>query len=314
LKYLILGGTGTLGREITRQLQENPTARITCFSRDELKQKQLADEMPKESIHFRLGDIRDREALEDAMEGVHTVFHVAALKHVDTLEANPEESIKTNVFGTMNVIRAAERTGVKSVVFSSTDKAVDPINVYGMCKGLSERLLLHRNEVQCRTQYAVYRWGNVIGSRGSFIQSVAKTLQNERMAYLTHPGMTRFWIRIEDAAAYLLKTHRMAHLHEPMIANMKAAPVVHVIQVIAKLLGIEDYKILDIGKRPGEKLHEVLFSQHSPETVSSDTCEQYTDDELAKMIAPLLNLPWPPCPLNTDLALWENAKDGRLNP
>jgi UDP-N-acetylglucosamine 4,6-dehydratase len=314
LKHLILGGTGTLGREIATQLKASSLARLRVFSRDELKQKEMSDAFPKESIEFQLGDIRDLDALEDAMAGVHTVFHVAALKHIDWLEENPAESVKTNIIGTMNVIRAAERRGVRHVVFSSTDKAVDPLNVYGNCKAISEKLLLHRNSQQQSTLYSVYRWGNVLGSRGSFIHSVARTLKSDGKAYLTHGDMTRFWIRIEDAAKFLLSTYRGAPLHQPKLPTMKAAPIVHVIQVIAKLLGVDNYKILEIGKRPGEKLHEVLMTQHCAETVSSDTCEQYTDNELALMIAPILNLPWPPCPLNTDICLWENAKEGRVNP
>jgi len=289
MKFLILGGTGTLGRELTRQLLTNPTVRLICFSRDELKQKQLAEEYKTDALRFRVGDIRDVDALEDAMAGVHTVFHVAALKHIDWLEENPEESVKTNVIGTMNVARAAERRGVRHVVFSSTDKAVDPINVYGMCKGVSEKLLFHRNKIQNETLYSVYRWGNVLGSRGSFIHALAKSLVKERIAYLTHAEMTRFWIRIEDAVKYVLSSYRVAPLHQPMLPKMKAAPVIDLVRVIAEILDLPSYKVKEIGKRPGEKLHEVLMSHHTTETVSSDLCERYTDEELKALLEPLVS-------------------------
>lgn len=291
-RYLVIGGTGSLGTELIRQLLEKPgTEKVTCFSRCELKQKEtgaLFQSNPK--LHFRLGDIRDRDSLRRVMPGHDTVFHVAALKHIDSLEANPEECVKTNILGTINVADAAEDAGVRLVVFSSTDKAVDPVNTYGMCKGVSERILFSRNRPNAQTNYSVYRWGNVLGSRGSAIHLFAKSLLGEGVARITDPEMSRFWIRIEDACQFILGTYETATTAKPMIPtnSMKAAPVTQVISVIAEILGVHDYKLITIGKRPGEKIHEALLSNHDDVSLDSSDALQYTRSELRSMIRPIL--------------------------
>jgi UDP-N-acetylglucosamine 4,6-dehydratase len=285
MRVLILGGTGTLGTELTRRwLLEG--CEVTVFSRDELKQKQMAARMGGPLLRFRLGDIRDRAALARAMVGMDIVFHVAALKHVDTLEEHPEESVATNIQGTINVADCAEAAGVGRVVFSSTDKAVSPINVYGMSKGISERILLQRNKAQSSTTYAVYRWGNVLGSRGSVLDTFKRTIQCEGKAYLTHPEMTRFWIRIEDAVDYMLKTYVAASRTDAMIPPIKAASVANLALSVARYLGYGEHVKLEVTRiRPGEKLHESLT-----ETLHSDEGPRYTPAELDELVTPLLGV------------------------
>lgn len=265
-KFVILGGTGTLGSALARELLKKKANRVLCFSRDELKQKELASKLQNKNLMFCLGDIRDLASVKAAVAGAHAVFHVAALKHIDALEANPEESVKTNILGTMNVADACIEAGVKYVVFSSTDKAVSPINVYGHSKAISERILLRKNEIQKGTKFSVFRWGNVLASRGSVIPIFLKTLQTEKNAYLTHPDMTRFWVRIEDAVRCMLDNYESAT--DVVIPKMKAAYVSRVIASCARVLGINEYKVISCGMRPGEKIHEEIIHGFSSKHAS----------------------------------------------
>lgn len=257
MRYVILGGTGTLGRTLIRELLKQDDVTVVCFSRDELKQKETEAQFRDSRLSFKIGDIRDAGAVAMAMAGADVVFHVAALKHVDSMQANPEESVKTNILGTMNVAHAAVALGVPHVVFSSTDKAVSPVNVYGHCKAISEQILLNLNETQSKTRFSVYRWGNVVGSRGSAIHSFAKTLKEERKVYLTDWNMTRFWIRIEDAVRFMLETYQQSS--GIMVPIMKSAPVVDMVQAIAEIVGVPSYDVVITGMRPGEKVHESIL-------------------------------------------------------
>lgn len=282
MNYLIIGGTGTLGREVIKRLLENGKNDVVCFSRDELKQKQVAQEFANSpNLRFVIGDMRDRGALDRAMVNVDVVYLLAALKHVDTLEENPEESVKTNILGVMNVADAAIGANVPFVVFSSTDKAVAPCNVYGMCKGIAEKILLRLNHTQHTTRFSVFRWGNVLGSRGSVIGVFAKTLITENKAYLTDPDMTRFWIRIEDAAEFMIENYYRHHAVN--IPPIKAAPVKSVIAAVAKIVGATKYDIVSLGIRQGEKIHETLL----PGLVS-DSSAQYSELELVSLLRPIV--------------------------
>lgn len=291
MKYLILGGTGTLGQELTRQLIEDPENEVICFSRCEHKQKKMAGDFKGyKNLSFILGDIRDRDALVLHFWGVDTVFHVAALKHIDVLEDNPEECVKTNVIGTMNVVYAANICDVPHVVFSSTDKAVDPVNVYGMCKGVSEKILLKNNEIQLETKFSIFRWGNVLGSNGSVVHSFAKTLKEESKVYLTDPAMTRYWIRIQDAVKFILQNYRTSPRQEILVPPMKSATVYDLADTTAQLLNVCDYSREYIGLRKGEKIHECIHSMHSPKFNSSLNAKKYTRDELTGMVKEVLAL------------------------
>jgi len=282
MKYLILGGTGTLGRALTEQLlSDDKTQSIVCLSRDELKQKETKAHFKNDKLSFVLGDIRDPSTLWQAMTGIDTIFHVAALKHIDTLEMNPEESVRTNILGTCHVADCAIRAGVKHVVFSSTDKAVSPLNVYGMSKGISEKILLNRNKSQSGTRFSIYRWGNVLASRGSALHFFAKTLKDEGKAYITDTAMTRFWIKIEDAASFMIESYPRAS--GIMVPLMKSSAITTMIQAIAGLCGVSEYEEVVVGLRPGEKIHESIL-----EGVSSEDGPFYTVSELQTLVGPSL--------------------------
>lgn len=280
MNCLVLGGTGTLGQALTKRLLRDGKT-VTVFSRCELKQKRMARDFASHPrLRFVLGDIRDPLALRRAFRGVELAFLVAALKHVDVLEHNPEEAVRTDILGVMNVADAAIEARTQHVLFSSTDKAVEPVNVYGMCKAISERILLQRNHDQNVTHFSVYRWGNVIGSRGSVIPDFVKSLTVYKKAYLTHPEMTRFWIRIEDAVEFMLEPFRTS---QPRIPTLKTATVRDVIDVTAELCGVRDYEIEITGMRPGEKIHESIVPG-----INSQTHERYTRDELRALLGPVV--------------------------
>lgn len=288
MRYVILGGTGTLGREVTRQiLERRDGSEIVCFSRDELKQKELLrDFQTPEMLRCRLGDIRNISSLARTLEPGDHVFHVAALKHVDTCELNIEECIATNLIGTQNVADVAKALGVARVVFSSTDKAVDPINAYGMCKGISEKLLLSRNS-ECGPKFTVYRWGNVLGSRGSIVHGFANAIKTTGKVPITNLAMTRFWIRIEDAVKFMLDTYQGTN-PGPLIPPMKAAQVTKLANAVANSIGHPLYTISDVGIRPGEKIHEQIVSKHISPEANSRQSDQYSLEELESMVRPIL--------------------------
>lgn len=273
---LIIGGTGTLGKAVLKRLYGKH--QITILSREELKQQQLKKDYP--NVKFVLGDIRDYESLRPHFYFKEKVYHFAAMKHVDVANENPEECIKINLLGTLNVAKACSEAGVLECYFSSTDKAVLPINTYGMCKGISENYLLDLNE-KVGTNFYVFRWGNVLGSRGSVIHAFLETLKKESKVYITHASMTRFWINIEDVVGYLLSNNVCQT--EVNIPSMKAASVIRIAKLCAKHLGIKDYAVEITGIRSGEKIHECLYTSHD-HCVRSDTAEQYSDDEILEMI------------------------------
>lgn len=278
---LIIGGTGTLGRAL---LERFPSNEVVVFSRDELKQHELRHKYP--TLKTIIGDIRDPKSLELAMDGITDVFHVAALKHVDILEDNPYEAHRTNVIGTMNSAEAAKKAGVKNFYFTSTDKAVMPINVYGMTKAISERYLLNQNsDKPFSTSFKVFRWGNIVGSRGSVVNLFAKTLKDEGAVYVTDPRMTRFWMLIDEAIDFMLGFKGDdTKINFP---DMKAATVLDLAKAVADCLGISEYEVKTCGIRPGEKLHECLYSTHA-ECIRSDTAPRLTHEELASMVKPLV--------------------------
>ena len=279
-KHLIIGGTGTLGTALVGKLVA-AGEEVAVFSRCELKQSQMRQRFP--DVRYILGDIRDPRSINGSMRGVDTVFHVAALKHVEVGEENPVEFIKTNINGTINVAEAALAAGVKQVVFSSTDKAVLSVNTYGMTKGISERYLLSLNRRYEGTKFAVYRWGNVAGSRGSVIHAFAKSLKDDKGVRITDPRMTRFWIHLDDAVDFMLETYRSAAPDRVMIPPMKAAKVVDLAAALAGIMKVRNYSIAFSGLRAGEKIHEVLESNHEF-CVRSDTAEQFTADELKTLL------------------------------
>lgn len=276
MKIAIIGGTGTLGTALTRRLSVEHD--IVCFSRDELKQQEMKRAFPKS--RYVIGDIRDKQSVRNAIAGVDMIYHVAALKHVDVLEDHPTEAIKTNVLGTINVAEAAIEAKIPNVMFSSTDKAVLPINTYGMTKAISERYLLNLNATQSRTNFTVYRWGNVCGSRGSVVHVFAKTLRENGVVQVTDERMTRFLIHIDDAVKFMVESKASK---EVMIPPMKSAGILEIAAAVADVVGKKKFDTVKIGIRPGEKIHECLFSSHT-HCIRSDTAERFSRKELIDLI------------------------------
>ncbi len=256
---LITGGTGSLGKSLVNYLLTNTKARrIAIFSRDELKQHDLRIELKDDPrLRWFLGDIRDLDRLKRAFHGVDFVIHAAALKQVDTGEYNPMEFIKTNVLGSQNVIDASIDSGVKRVVALSTDKASSPINLYGATKLTADKLFVAANNYSFKygTTFSVVRYGNVMGSRGSVIPFFREIAAQGKPLPITDLRMTRFWISIENAVKFVIESLEMmtgGELYVPRIPSMKITDLA--------LAVAPDATFVEIGMRPGEKLHEEMIS------------------------------------------------------
>jgi UDP-N-acetylglucosamine 4,6-dehydratase len=253
---LITGGTGSLGNQLVQMLIRHANARrIIILSRDEFKQYTMQQAFPgAEALRFFLGDVRDKDRLRRAFEGADYVIHAAALKQVPAAEYNPFEFINTNVLGAQNVINAALDTGIRRVVALSTDKAANPINLYGATKLCSDKLFVAGNSYRGArdTGFAVVRYGNVVGSRGSVIPFFLEKRKTGVLP-ITHSDMTRFWITLEQAANFVLNALRHmrgGEIFVPKIPSMR-------ITDLARLIG-PDCRQEIVGIRPGEKLHEML--------------------------------------------------------
>jgi UDP-N-acetylglucosamine 4,6-dehydratase len=257
---LITGGTGSLGKSLIKYLLKDTQApRIVVFSRDELKQLNMRKEFNNDPrLRWFLGDVRDLERLKRAFHGVDFIIHAAALKQVDTGEYNPMEFIKTNVLGSQNVIDAAIASGVKRVVALSTDKASSPINLYGATKLTADKLFVAANNYSHTygTSFSVVRYGNVMGSRGSVIPYFKEFAESGKPLPITDLRMTRFLISIEEAVHFVVESlliMKGGELYVPRIPSMK---IVDLAQAIAP--GAD---MIEIGMRPGEKLHEEMISE-----------------------------------------------------
>jgi UDP-N-acetylglucosamine 4,6-dehydratase/5-epimerase len=289
MNCLIIGGTGTLGKATARRLLQSNKNKVTILSRSELNQKNMETEFQHHpNLTFVLGDVRDRDSMFRHMAHQDVAFHFAALKHVDMMEENPEECIKTNVQGTINIADAAQSCLVRHVIFSSTDKAVDPINIYGYCKAISEKILFRRNELQKRTRFSVFRWGNVIASQGSAIPLFKKSILESKTVNLTDPEMTRFFIKIDDAVEFMLSRYTFAPMYEATIPPMKSAKLSEIVWALKDNLGINEITINRIPIRRGEKLHEAIRSVHSENPLTSETCEKFEPSELRQVMSEAL--------------------------
>jgi UDP-N-acetylglucosamine 4,6-dehydratase/5-epimerase len=254
---LITGGTGSFGREcIKTVLSRYKPGRLIIFSRDELKQFEMQSELSDPCLRYFLGDVRDVDRLRQAMRGVQYVIHAAALKQVPALEYNPMEAIKTNIHGAENVIRAALDNEVHRVIALSTDKAANPINLYGATKLASDKLFSSANNMSGRhqTRFSVVRYGNVVGSRGSVVPLFRKLL-NERSPSLpiTDPRMTRFWITLKQGVEFVLKNFARMQGGEIFVPKIPSVRIVDLAEAMAP--GLRQ-KV--VGIRPGEKLHEIM--------------------------------------------------------
>lgn len=258
---LITGGSGSFGRAFVRKLLSSKVGRIAVYSRGEHSQEEMQREFSGENrLRFFIGDVRDRSRLELAMKDVDTVIHAAALKVVPIAEYNPTECVATNIGGAENVVYAAIRTGVSKVVAISTDKAVNPINLYGATKLAAEKIFLAANNLaagSCR--FSVVRYGNVIGSRGSVLPLFAKLKLDNQSLPITDVRMTRFWIRMDQAIDLVL------HAEKNMLGREVYIPKIPSINIVtlAEAFG-GNYHV--VGIRPGEKLHECLLTEDEART------------------------------------------------
>lgn len=254
---LITGGTGSFGRQYVRTLLQNhQPRRLVVYSRDELKQYEMAREFDRECMRYFIGDVRDRDRLVQAMNGIDLVIHAAALKQVPAAEYNPMECIKTNIHGAENVIHAALANDVEKVIALSTDKAASPINLYGATKLVSDKLFVAANNVAGghRTRFSVVRYGNVVGSRGSVVPLFRKLI-DERSDHLpiTDARMTRFWITLQQGVDFVFDNFKRMHGGEIFVPKIPSSRITDLAEAIAPGL---PHKL--IGIRPGEKLHEIM--------------------------------------------------------
>jgi UDP-N-acetylglucosamine 4,6-dehydratase len=254
---LITGGTGSFGKKYIQILLKNYTPeKIIIFSRDELKQYEMAQELTHKCMRFFIGDVRDADRLRKAMNDVDFVIHAAALKHVPIAEYNPMECIKTNIMGAQNVIDASIENGVKKVIALSTDKAANPVNLYGATKLASDKLFVAANNLvgKQNTSFAVVRYGNVVGSRGSVIPFFNKLIKDGATKLpITDEKMTRFFITLEDGVNFVLKNFSRMQGGEIFVPKIPSMKITDLAYALAPNLSHEI-----IGIRAGEKLHEIM--------------------------------------------------------
>jgi UDP-N-acetylglucosamine 4,6-dehydratase len=258
---LVTGGTGSFGRHFVRiAIERYRPRRLIIFSRDELKQYEMQQVFPVERhpfMRYFIGDVRDRDRLELAMREVDYVIHAAALKQVPTAEYNPFECIRTNVFGAENVVYAALRRNVRKVIALSTDKAANPVNLYGASKLASDKIFVAANNLAGAdgTRFAVVRYGNVVGSRGSVVPLFKKLAEGGADELpITDPRMTRFWITLTQGVNFVLSSMEMARGGEIFVPKIPSTTITGLADLIGPALG---RKV--VGVRPGEKLHETMI-------------------------------------------------------
>ena len=254
---LITGGTGSFGHQYTKTLLElYQPKKIIIYSRDELKQYEMQQQFDQPCMRYFIGDVRDKDRLLQAMQNVDYVIHAAALKQVPAAEYNPMECIKTNIYGAENVIHAALQNNVSKVIALSTDKAANPINLYGATKLASDKLFVAANNMAGGhpTIFSVVRYGNVVGSRGSVVPFFQKLIaENSEFLPITDPAMTRFWITLQDGVNFVLKNFARMIGGEIFVPKIPSVRIVDLAHAMAPNL---PHKI--IGIRPGEKIHEIM--------------------------------------------------------
>jgi UDP-N-acetylglucosamine 4,6-dehydratase len=255
---LLTGGTGSFGKKFTEAvLRDLNPKKLIVFSRDELKQYEMRRRYDDPRLRFFIGDVRDGERLRRAMNDVDIVVHAAALKQVPACEYNPIEAIKTNIHGAENIINAALDTGVKKVLALSTDKAANPVNLYGATKLVAEKLFVQANAYSGEgpTRFACVRYGNVVGSRGSVVP-VFLEQRNRGKLTITDERMTRFWLTLEQGVEFVINAISRMQGGEVFIPKIPSTTIMDLVAAIAP-----DCDTEFVGIRPGEKLHEVLISE-----------------------------------------------------
>jgi UDP-N-acetylglucosamine 4,6-dehydratase len=291
---LITGGTGSFGRWILKEILKNPVEEVRIFSRDEEKQLDVKREVADSRVRFLIGDVRDYDRVAQVCKGVNVLYHAAAQKVIDSCEENPVEALKTNVIGTWNVKRAAVADQVERGILISTDKAVKPVNLYGMTKGMAEKIWIDP-EAESETKLAVVRYGNVIGSRGSVVPYFRQLIKEKKPLPITHPEMTRFLITLGQATELVFRATDDCKGGEVYVPDLPACNIVD----LAKAMGGEKYPLKFVGIRPGEKIHECLIQEYEIHRTqkkgkyfiihpgsklnNKDLAEEYTSDKTRRL-------------------------------
>lgn len=254
---LVTGGTGSFGKKFIKRILQDDVKKVIVFSRDELKQYEMAQEFTDSRMRFFIGDVRDKDRLYRAFDGVDIVIHAAAMKHVGACEYNPFEAVKTNINGAQNIIEAAIDRGVEKVIALSTDKAASPVNLYGATKLVSDKLFVAANSYvgEKPTRFSVVRYGNVVGSRGSVVPFFKKVKETGRVP-ITDERMTRFWITLDHGVQFVLDNLERMRGGEVFVPKIPSMNVMDLAKAIAP-----ECEIDIVGIRPGEKLHEAMIME-----------------------------------------------------
>ncbi|UXH45326.1 polysaccharide biosynthesis protein [Rossellomorea vietnamensis] len=270
---LVTGGTGSWGQELITQLLSKGPKEIRIFSRNETSQVAMKHKFENNAkLKFIIGDVRDKDAVLDACDGVDYIFHLAALKHVPVCEFQPLEALKTNVLGTQNIIDAAIEKDIEKVINISTDKAANPSNFYGYTKAMAEKLIINANLLTNKTKFVCVRGGNVLGTSGSVIHLFKHDIKSKNKVRITDKKMTRFFLTIKDAISLLFKATYESHGGEIFVMKMPTFKIIELAHVlIDEYSPNKEVNIEEIGIRPGEKLHELLLTEfESQNTVVYD--------------------------------------------
>ena len=258
---LISGGTGSFGNAVLRRLLDTQVKEIRILSRDEKKQDDMRKHYNSDKLKFFIGDVRDKQSVENAVKGVNYIFHAAALKQVPSCEFFPLEAVKTNILGTDNVLEAAIDNNVERVVCLSTDKAVYPINAMGLSKAMMEKVMMAKSKLSDSTVLCATRYGNVMASRGSVIPLFVEQIRAGKPITITDPNMTRFMMTLDDSVDLVFFAFTNSTPGEVFIQKSPATTIAILAEAIAQLMNVPDHPINIIGTRHGEKLYEVLLSR-----------------------------------------------------
>jgi FlaA1/EpsC-like NDP-sugar epimerase len=261
MKYLITGGSGSWGNELTKQLLETNPEEIRIYSRNEFAQVSMQRRFNDKRLNFVIGDVRDFHSLLLATRGIDIVYHLAALKHIPICEDFPDEAIKTNIQGTQNVIKASCENRVKKVVDISTDKAANPLNLYGMTKAIGEKLIILANG-KSDTQFTCIRGGNVLGSNGSVVPHFIDQIKRFNKVTITNSKMTRYFLTLSEAIKLIFVASSVDMPGSLFVMRMPSCRIVDLAKVLIEHYGDETTKIEEMGIRQGEKLHEVLLTEY----------------------------------------------------
>jgi len=260
-KVLITGGTGSWGNELVTQLLQRGVKEIRIFSRNEFSQVTMERKFNDSRLKFIIGDVRELYALKEACKGVDVVFHLAALKHIPVCERFPWEAVRTNVEGTRNVIEAAIACEVDKVIDVSSDKAVSPLNLYGMTKAVGEKLILQANERGSKTTFICIRGGNVLGSNGSVLPFFIQRIKEGKNVPITDARMTRYFLTLREAISLLFVAAESDLPGAIFVMKMPACRIIDLAYVLLEEYGEPGQTVEMVGMRKGEKLHEVLVSR-----------------------------------------------------